>query len=145
MISLFIQCYQGATCDSPDCKIEPGYKCRETDDRCWTQTTNQGTRSGCFNSTQMNKETMIDNGCKTVELIGNDLKSTGKGSLGWYCIAGVPGTLTASNGCGIQGDSDMKTCICSTDNCNQSNRIVGPIMRPVAQIFAAIVFSSILG
>ena len=93
----------------------------------------------------MNKETMIDNGCKTVEIIGNDLKSTGKGSLGWYCIAGVPGTLAASNGCGIQGDSDMKTCICSTDNCNQSNKIVGPIMRPVAQFFAAIVFSSILG
>ena len=86
---------------------------------------------------------MSDNGCQTIKINGNDLKSTGKGSLDYYCIAGVPGTLTASNGCGIQGESDMTTCICGTDNCNISSEIVGPVMKPLAQIFAVIVFSSI--
>ena len=98
-----------------------------------------------MNSTQLNYEIMSDNGCQTIKINSGELKLTGEGSLDWYCIAGVQGTLTASNGCGVQGDSDMTTCICRTDNCNTSSEIVGPVMRPLAQIFAVIVFSSIFG
>ena len=98
-----------------------------------------------MNSTQLNYEIMSDNGCQTIKINSGNLKLSGKGSLDWYCIAGVIGTLTHSNGCGVQGDSDMTTCICRTDNCNQSSEIVGPVMRQLPQILAAIVFFSIFG
>ena len=84
---------------------------------------------------------MIDNNCKTIKINTADLKSDGKGSLDWYCIN------IGTNRCGISGlgESEIKTCICNADNCNQSSEIIRPIMQPAAQIVAIILFSSIFG
>jgi len=41
-------------------------------------------------------------------------------------------------------ESDVKTCLCKTDNCNNPSGTAGPISQSLFQIFVVIVFSSFL-
>jgi len=95
----------------------------------------------CYKGTEASKA-VKDTTCGTGEDRCFNQTKDGKVESKCFKLADLDNKTMTDNAC--KTESDVKTCLCKTDNCNNPSGTAGPITQSLFQVFVIIVFSSIL-